>query len=546
MLKHIMADAGTSDRYLVSFDTDKLPYEFYDVVIIGSGIAGVYTALSSPRNARILIITKEAIEVNNSVLAQGGIAVSLDQNDSPDLHFKDTINAGAGLCDETAVKALVTEAAENIATLCLYGVNFDRDEGRMLALTREAAHSMNRIIHTGDATGKEVCDTLVRAVSTLNNVTIREQTFAIDLITENGECKGVLTSNEDGTCLKAYYAPVVVCASGGYGQLYSRTTNPEVATGDGAALALRAGAELVDLEFVQFHPTVLFHPDNQNFLISEAVRGEGAVLRNINGELFMENYHPMKELAPRDVVSRAIFQEMQKTGSSHVFLDITHKDRDFLQHRFPTIFSKCLSYGIDISKDFIPVAPCQHYSMGGIRTDEWGKTRIPGFYAVGEAACNGIHGANRLASNSLLEGLVFGKRIGRQVQENLNEIKMREGFRPMIRSFKEKTVKDIDFCAMKKKLQEIMTSNVGIIRSEESLSKAMRMISGMKSEIEGARVVHTSHMEVVNMLTLAELVVKAAILRQESRGAHFRTDHPATDDQNWHMNIIFRTGGQND
>lgn len=546
MLKHIMADAGTSDRYLVSFDTDKLPYEFYDVVIIGSGIAGVYTALSSPRNARILIITKEAIEVNNSVLAQGGIAVSLDQNDSPDLHFKDTINAGAGLCDETAVKALVTEAAENIATLCLYGVNFDRDGGRMLALTREAAHSMNRIIHTGDATGKEVCDTLVRAVSTLNNVTIREQTFAIDLITENGECKGVLTSNEDGTCLKAYYAPVVVCASGGYGQLYSRTTNPEVATGDGAALALRAGAELVDLEFVQFHPTVLFHPDNQNFLISEAVRGEGAVLRNINGELFMENYHPMKELAPRDVVSRAIFQEMQKTGSSHVFLDITHKDRDFLQHRFPTIFSKCLSYGIDISKDFIPVAPCQHYSMGGIRTDEWGKTRIPGFYAVGEAACNGIHGANRLASNSLLEGLVFGKRIGRQVQENLNEIKMREGFRPMIRSFKEKTVKDIDFCAMKKKLQEIMTSNVGIIRSEESLSKAMRMISGMKSEIEGARVVHTSHMEVVNMLTLAELVVKAAILRQESRGAHFRTDHPATDDQNWHMNIIFRTGGQND
>lgn len=546
MLKHIMADAGTSDRYLVSFDTDKLPYEFYDVVIIGSGIAGVYTALSSPRNARILIITKEAIEVNNSVLAQGGIAVSLDQNDSPDLHFKDTINAGAGLCDETAVKALVTEAAENIATLCLYGVNFDRDEGRMLALTREAAHSMNRIIHTGDATGKEVCDTLVRAVSTLNNVTIREQTFAIDLITENGECKGVLTSNEDGTCLKAYYAPVVVCASGGYGQLYSRTTNPEVATGDGAALALRAGAELVDLEFVQFHPTVLFHPDNQNFLISEAVRGEGAVLRNINGELFMENYHPMKELAPRDVVSRAIFQEMQKTGSSHVFLDITHKDRDFLQHRFPTIFGKCLSYGIDISKDFIPVAPCQHYSMGGIRTDEWGKTRIPGFYAVGEAACNGIHGANRLASNSLLEGLVFGKRIGRQVQENLNEIKMREGFRPMIRSFKEKTVKDIDFCAMKKKLQEIMTSNVGIIRSEESLSKAMKMISGMKSEIEGARVVHTSHMEVVNMLTLAELVVNAAILRQESRGAHFRTDHPATDDQNWHMNIIFRTGGQND
>ena len=281
-------------------------------------------------------------------------------------------------------------------------------------------------------------------------MTIREQTFAIDILTENGECKGVLTSNEDGTELKAYYAPVVVCASGGYGQLYSKTTNPEVATGDGAALALRAGAELMDLEFVQFHPTVLFHPDNQNFLISEAVRGEGAVLRNNKGERFMEKYHPMKELAPRDVVSRAIFQEMQKTGSNHVFLDIAHKDKEFLRQRFPTIYNKCLSYGIDIAKDFIPVAPCQHYSMGGIRTDEWGRTRILGFYAVGEAACNGIHGANRLASNSLLEGQVFGRRIGRQVQENLDEIKIREGFKPRIRFVKEWVERDIDYLSMKK------------------------------------------------------------------------------------------------
>ncbi|NLL96752.1 MAG: L-aspartate oxidase [Clostridiaceae bacterium] len=543
MLEIKKADAGTQDRYLVNFDTENLPYEFFDLVIIGSGIAGVYTALSAPRNARILIITKEAIEVNNSVLAQGGIAVSLDQNDSPSLHFKDTLFAGAGLCDENAVKALVNEATENIATLCLYGVNFDRDEGNRLSLTREAAHSMNRIIHTGDATGKEVCDTLVGAVSTLNNVTIREQTFAIDILTENGECKGVLTSNEEGTELKAYYAPVLVCASGGYGQLYSKTTNPEVATGDGAALALRAGAELMDLEFVQFHPTVLFHPDNQNFLISEAVRGEGAVLRNNKGERFMEKYHPMKELAPRDVVSRAIFQEMQKTGSNHVFLDIAHKDKEFLRQRFPTIYNKCLSYGIDIAKDFIPVAPCQHYSMGGIRTDEWGRTRILGFYAVGEAACNGIHGANRLASNSLLEGLVFGRRIGRQVQENLDEIKIREGFKPRIRFVKEWVERDIDYLSMKKKLQGIMTLNVGIIRNEESLSEAMEIISGLKSEIEGVKVVHTHHMELINMLTLASLVVKAAILRQESRGAHYRTDYPATDDQNWLKNLVFQAGG---
>ncbi len=545
MLKLNQEENVKHDRYLVNFDTNDMPCEFYDVVIIGSGIAGVYTALSTPRNAKVLIITKEAIEINNSVLAQGGIAVSLDQNDSPNLHFKDTLFAGAGLCDETAVNALVNEAAENIATLCLYGVNFDRDDDKRLSLTREAAHSMNRIIHTGDATGKEVCDTLVSAVSGLSNVTIREQTFAIDILTEDGECKGVLTSNEDGTEIKAYFAPVVVCASGGYGRLYSKTTNPEVANGDGAAIAYRAGAELMDLEFVQFHPTVLFHPDNQNFLISEAVRGEGALLRNNKGELFMEQYHSMKELAPRDVVSRAIFQEMQKTGSDHVFLDITHKEKQFLEHRFPMIYKTCLSYGIDISKDFIPVAPCQHYSMGGIKTDEWGRTKVRGFYAVGEAACNGIHGANRLASNSLLEGLVFGRRIGLQVKENLNKIKMREGFKPNISNEKKWKDTDIDVLSMINKLQNIMSMNVGIVRSKESLSTAINEIDEMKKEVEGVKVVHTQFMELKNMLTLSSMVVKAGLLREESRGAHFRSDYPTSDDKNWLKNIVFYGGTQN-
>lgn len=540
MPEDTIVESRKSNRYLVNFDTDNLSYEFYDVVIIGSGIAGVYTALSSPRNAKILIITKESIEINNSVLAQGGIAVSLDQNDSTDLHLKDTLFAGAGLCDDTAVKALVTEAAENIANLCLYGVNFDRDSDKRLSLTREAAHSINRIIHTGDATGKEVCDTLVSAVSGLDNVTITEQTFAIDILTERDECKGVLTSNEDGTELKAYYAPVVVCASGGYGRLYSRTTNPEVATGDGASIAYRAGAEIMDLEFVQFHPTVLYHPNNENFLISEAVRGEGASLRNNKGERFMDDYHPLKELAPRDVVSRAIFQEMQKTNASHVFLDITHKERSYLERRFPTIFNKCLSYGIDMSKDFIPVAPCQHYSMGGIRTDAWGKTNILGFYAVGEAACNGIHGANRLASNSLLEGLVFGRRIGRQVSENLDNIKVREGFKPKIKNDKKYIEKEIDSLAIITRLQSIMNTNVGIIRSKESLSEAMREIEKMSHETEGIEVVHTQLVELKNMLCLASHVVKAALMREESRGAHYRLDFPTLDDQKWLKNIVFR------
>jgi L-aspartate oxidase len=534
--------ATDNERYIVNFDTDSLPCEFYDVVIIGSGIAGVYTALTMPRKAKVLIITKETIEINNSVLAQGGIAVSLDKNDSPELHFQDTIYAGAGLCDEKTVKVLVNEAAENIANLCLYGVNFDRDQSNRLSLTREGAHSMNRIIHTGDATGKEVCDTLVSAVSDLDNVTIKECTFAVDILTEGNVCRGVLTSNEDGTQLKAYYAPVVVCASGGYGRLYANTTNPEVATGDGAAFAYRAGADLMDLEFVQFHPTVLCVPENQSFLISEAVRGEGALLINHKGERFMAAYHPMKELAPRDVVSRAIFTEMQKTGTNNVFLDITHKDRDFLKNRFPTIFKTCLSYGIDMSKDYIPVAPSQHYSMGGIKTDEFGRTRIKGFYAVGEAACNGIHGANRLASNSLLEGLVFGRRIARQIEQNLSELKKQTGIKPRIKSFKQREQKSIDAIGMIKKLQQLMSQDVGIIRTKEGLEKALSTILTMKKEVNNAELKGMLMIELRNMLFLAHLIIKAALMREESRGAHFRSDFPKTDNENWGKNIVF--GGE--
>lgn len=531
-------DVFCSGRYLVSFDTKNLPCEFYDVVIIGSGIAGVYTALSIPRQAKVLIITKETIEINNSVLAQGGIAVSLDQHDSPALHFKDTIYAGAGLCNETSVKALVNEAAENIATLCLYGVNFDRDEDRRLSLTREGAHSRNRIIHTGDATGKEVCDTLVRAVSDLENVTIKECTYAIDILTEDNVCKGVLVTDTEAGEFKAYYAPVVVCASGGYGRLYSNTTNPEVATGDGAVMAYRAGAELMDLEFVQFHPTVLFHPENNNFLISEAVRGEGALLKNINGERFMPKYHHMGELAPRDVVSRAIFSEMQKTGCKHVYLDITHKDRKYLENRFPTIFKTCLSYGIDMSKDYIPVAPSQHYSMGGIRTDEWGRTRIKGFYAVGEAACNGIHGANRLASNSLLEGLVFGRRIGNLIKENFEEIKNQSGIKPELSYNNNCKDKEFDAVELRQELQKLMNHNVGIIRSRESLVMAMETIKKMWDDVCGINPANIAMMETKNMIFLAGMVIKAALMREESRGAHYRTDFPEPDEK-WLQNIVF-------
>ncbi|HEX9059475.1 MAG TPA: L-aspartate oxidase, partial [Clostridia bacterium] len=410
-----------TQRYLIDFDTDDVEKEYFDIVIIGSGIAGVYTALQIPLSYNVAILTKESMDTSNSVLAQGGIAVSLDKEDSPQLHFRDTIYAGAGLCDEDSVWVLVNEAASNIENLFKFGVNFDKKDTDELSLTREGAHSKNRIIHAGDTTGKEVCDKLISEVITHSNVKIKEKIFAIDLLTDNGKCYGVLAYDETQNKIKAFMSRTVVCATGGFGQIYKNTTNPDVSTGDGLCLAYRAGAKLMDLEFIQFHPTVLHHKDNKSFLISEAVRGEGAVLRNINGDRFMDSYHPLRELAPRDVVSRAIFKEMKKTNSEFVYLDITFKGKEYLENRFPNIYKTCLEYGIDISKDYIPVAPAEHYCMGGIKTDVFGRTGIKGLYACGEAACTGIHGANRLASNSLLEGLVFGHKIGEEIEQSLSE-----------------------------------------------------------------------------------------------------------------------------
>ncbi len=527
------------DRYLIPFNTNSIPVEHYDAVIIGSGIAGVYTALQMDSNVNVAIVTKETLNISNSVLAQGGIAVSLDKEDSPAYHFKDTLYAGAGLCDEEIVWALVNEAAENIDILCRYGVNFDKAENQQLALSREAAHSKNRIIHTGDATGKEVCDTLIRAVLQLNNVKIRERNFAIDIVTQQNQCRGLLVYDEDAGENRLLVSDVVICASGGFGQLYQYTTNPPVSTGDGTALAFRAGCKLMDLEFVQFHPTVLYHSENQSFLISEAVRGEGAFLISSSGEHFMSNYHEMAELAPRDVVSRAIFEEIQKTGSTHVFLDISHKDAGYIKNRFPNIYKTCIEYGIDITKDKVPVAPAEHYCMGGIKTDAFGRTEILGFYACGEAACNGIHGANRLASNSLLEGLVFGKRIGMEVSRQVLSNRGKTAAVPIHIELPEKNaILLINADALKAHLRKLMSQNVGIIRSENKLQEAMGQILEMKEQIFGKKLSSIQQLEFVNMLTISELVIKSALMRTESRGAHYRIDYPHTDDINWKHNVI--------
>jgi len=525
-------------RYLIDFDTDIMEKEFHDVIIIGSGIAGVYTALEIESRHDIVILTKETIDICNSVLAQGGIAVSLDKEDSPELHFKDTIYAGAGLCREDSVWVLVNEAAPNIERICKYGVNFDRKgpEDGELVLSREAAHSKNRIVHAGDTTGKEVCDKLVSVVGTRDNIKIKERTFAVDLLVVDGSCKGLIVYDEDSAKFKVYYSNIIVCASGGLGQLYQYTTNPEVATGDGMALAYRAGAELADLEFIQFHPTVLYHPENRSFLISEAVRGEGAVLRNIKGERFMYNYHEMGELAPRDIVSRAIYSEMKKTGASHVYLDITFKDRRYLEERFPNIFKTCMEYGIDISKDYIPVAPAEHYSMGGIQTDTFGRTNIPGFYACGEVACTGIHGANRLASNSLLEGLVFGGRIGKEINRILSSGNKVEHV--SVKNINKTKGLRLDTDALRNKIREIMITFVGIERNAEGLNTAREQVEGIIRQLDEMDNRTIKDFELQNMALLAKLIIESALERKESRGAHYRSDFSGRDDINWKVNIV--------
>lgn len=529
-------------RYLMDFDSEKMVKEYHDVIIIGSGIAGVFTALEISQEYDVVLLTKETLDISNSVLAQGGIAVSLDKKDSPELHFKDTLYAGAGLCIEESVWVLVNEAASNIDRLCNFGVNFDKTTQHELALTREAAHSMNRIIHAGDTTGKEVCDKLISVVKTRDNIKIYERTFVIDLVTKDGSCKGVLVCDENGDAKKFLVSDIVVCATGGFGQLYSNTTNPEVATGDGVGMAYRAGAELMDLEFIQFHPTVLYHPQNKSFLISEAVRGEGALLKNAEGKRFMPEYHSLGELAPRDVVSRAIFQEMKKTGTTHVFLDITFKDKAYLEARFPNIYKTCLSYGIDISKDMIPIAPTEHYCMGGIKADVNGRTNINGFFACGECACNGIHGANRLASNSLLEGLVFGRLIAEQTNGLLKNNKVsREPLNLVYKTDRAGT--DVDRSSARADIQKKMTKDVGIIRDRDGLLRAQAKVNSYRNTLEDLKNESLEDFELQNILLVSRLVIESALEREESRGAHYRSDFNKTDDENWQRHIVKKLSG---
>jgi L-aspartate oxidase len=509
-----------------------------DLLVIGSGVAGLFAALTAiERGEDVFLVTKRELEESNSRYAQGGIAAPVGREDYPDLHALDTIRAGAGINDPAAVTVLTSEARGCIEKLEELGVPFDRS-GDALAVTREAAHSVPRVIHAGgDATGAAVEHTLASQFLERGG-RVLENTFVTQLTLADGRVTGACLVGSDGAGgSAAVLADRVILATGGAGQLFSRTTNPDVATGDGLALAYEAGAELMDLEFFQFHPTALALEGLPAFLISEAARGEGGVLRDLHRNAFMRNYHEDAELAPRDIVSRSIAAEMKRQDIPNVLLDLTHLGRSFLQQRFPTIFATCASYGIDISRTPIPIAPAAHYFMGGVRTDQYGRTSLPGLLAVGEVACTGVHGANRLASNSLLEGLVFGRRAALAGLEDQETSQGRLG------GAGHSLLPDIDGVdgvnpVSRHELQTMNWSDLGVNRDEAGLRRALQLY-GNVSEAPPTADMTTEQRELRNMRLVSLLISRAALERTESRGAHFRTDFPASN-PDWTGHIVLR------
>ena len=535
-------------EYLTSFDLENIEKVYTDVLVIGSGIAGSYTAINIDDEVKVTLIAKDKLKENNTYKAQGGIAAAMDDGDKVEYHYEDTLKSGAGICSKEAVKVLTEEGPENIFRLIdKANVKFDKVEGNKFSFTREGAHSKNRIVHFKDYTGKYVEDRLIDAVMAKSNIEVCEHTIVIDLIRCNGKiygaivskCKESSSNNYSSDEIYAIIAKKTVLASGGIGMMYKVSTNSTIATGDGIAAAFRAGAVLKDMEFVQFHPTGFIKKDGSVFLISESLRGEGAILKNSNNEAFMEKYHPLKDLATRDIVSRSILSEMKKFNQQNMFLDITFENREYLKDRFESIFSTLLEDGIDMSKDMIPVKPVHHYFMGGIKTDVNGRTSLENLYAVGECACSGIHGANRLASNSLLEALVFGYRIANEI--NKVHLENKECFIPKIKyhnSIKDDKTSDINFDSLKQELKELMELKVGALREKEGLLETITFIENGLKKLETCKLSKHEEYEVVNMYQVAYLIAKASFMREESRGGHYRKDFSYADDENWMSNII--------
>lgn len=544
-----MFEPLTQRRYLIPFKAARLPQQFTDVLVIGGGVAGLRAALAAEQQGvDVLILTKDTIDESNTWYAQGGIAAVLQPSDSVESHVQDTLIGGAGLCDEKAVRIVVTEGPERVLELLEWGANFDKQAGNPhgLAFTREGGHSAARILHAyGDATGRELAQTLIRTVRSRESIRISERSFVVDLLTDEGRCVGVLALI-DGH-VQVIWAKRTILASGGAGQLYRESTNPKIATADGHAMAYRAGAAVQDMEMVQFHPTTLYVAGASRALITEAVRGEGAYLVDRNGYRFMKDYHEMGELAPRDVVSRSIVEQIRKTHYTHVYLDVRHLPTPEFRERFPQLARLVDQFGIDVSKELVPVHPAAHYMIGGIDADAHARTSLPGLYAVGEAACSGLHGANRLGSNSLLEGLAFGARAGEDAGRGAKENNIRF---PLSLDYKvpPSTKTELDIVDVKSSLRSVMWRNVGIERSGERLAETREIVAFWSRYVMDKTFDSTTlgpaaavaGWELQNMLTACFLISTAAYTRTESRGAHFRQDYPERDDAHWRLHLLWR------
>ncbi|MBK8465010.1 MAG: L-aspartate oxidase [Chloracidobacterium sp.] len=504
-----------------------------DFIVIGSGVAGLRASIElAASGGRVTVLTKDKASESNTEYAQGGVAVVLSDDDNAELHEDDTLVAGAGLCDPQAVETLVTEGTKYIKQLIDWGTEFDREGGK-LVFTQEAAHSRRRIIHAnGDSTGAEFVRALIARAGQEKTINLTPFANTESLLVHDGLCVGVRFLDPILRAPREIYAKAVIMCTGGAGQLYLHTTNPSVATGDGMAMAYFAGAEMADMEFIQFHPTALSLEKAPRFLLSEAMRGEGGILKNKYGERFMPRYDERAELAPRDIVSRSIVAEMRRTGTRNVFLDMTALDENFLQHRFPKIYETCKFYGLNIATNMLPVSPASHYCMGGIRTDLWGRTSVPGLYAAGEVSCTGVHGANRLASNSLLEGLVFGARAGKAATLDSADGGVWSAEFEDQRPKTEDRSNEIS-TAVKKRIKRIMWERVGILRDRDSLKRALKEFDQMSA----GNLSSSSR----NFVTLAKLVAAAALWREESRGGHFRTDFPEQHDE-WRVHSIQKLG----